>query len=67
VGGRDCSSASAEDAPLLGLETYDPALAIEMLQSFLEEDAEENRQTLEFLMEALNEGRPEDQKIFPDK
>ena len=56
-----------EDAPLIGLETYDPDAAIELLQSFLEQDAEEHCRTLEYLMEALDEGRPEGQKLFPDK
>jgi myo-inositol catabolism protein IolC len=55
-----------EDAPLIGLETYDPEAVIELLDSFLEQDAEEHRKTLEFLIEALNEGRPEGQKIFPE-
>jgi hypothetical protein len=57
--------ARAEDAPLVGLETYDAALAVELLQSLRAGDAEEQRATLEFLMQALDEGRPEGQKLFP--
>lgn len=57
-----------EDAPLIGLETYDPEAAIEFLRSLREEgDVEEQRATLEFLMEALDEGRPEELKHFPKK
>jgi hypothetical protein len=55
-----------EDAPLIGLETYDPEAAIAFLRSLREEgDAEEQRAELEFLMQALDEGRPEGQKLFP--
>ena len=54
-------------APLIGLETYDPSAAIELLQSLREGDADEQRATLEFLMQALNEGRSEGLKIFPEK
>ncbi len=54
-------------APLIGLETYDPEAVIKVLQSFLEQDAEEHRATLEFLMRALNEGRPEGHKMFPEQ
>ncbi len=51
-------------APLVGLETYDPEAVVEVLRSFREGEAEEQRETLEYLMKALNEGRPEGQKIF---
>ena len=55
-----------EAAPILGLETYDPGAAIELLRSLREEgDAEEQRATLEFLIEALNESRPEGLEMFP--
>ncbi len=56
-----------EAAPLIGLETYDPEAAIAVLKSFLEQDADEHRAMLEFLMDALDEGRPEGLKIFPDR
>lgn len=57
-----------EDAPLLGLETYDPEAAIEFIRSLLEEgDVEEQRATFEFLKEALNAGRPQGQKVFPEE
>lgn len=59
--------ANPADAPLVGLETYDPEAAIAVLQSFLEQDADEHRATLEFLMDALDEGRPEGLKIFPER
>ena len=55
------------NAPLIGLEPYDPEAAIVLLQTFLQQDADEHRATLEFLMDALNEGRPEGLKIFPDR
>ena len=54
-------------APLIGLESYDPSAAIELLQSLREGDADEQRATLEYLMQALDEGRPEGLKIFPGK
>jgi len=54
-------------APLIGLETYDPSAAIELLQSLREGDADEQRATLEYLMQALDEGRSEGLKIFPEK
>ena len=57
-----------EDAPLLGLETYDPEAAIELIRSLREEgDVEEQRATFEFLKEALNAARPEGQKVFPEE
>jgi hypothetical protein len=56
-----------EDAPLIGLETYDPEAAIEFLRSLRGDDVEEQRETLALLMKALNEGRPEGLKIFPDE
>jgi hypothetical protein len=49
------------------LESYDPSAAIELLQSLREGDADEQRATLEYLMQALDEGRSEGFKIFPDK
>ncbi|MGH2615904.1 MAG: hypothetical protein ACRDJC_11735 [Thermomicrobiales bacterium] len=56
------------NAPLIGLETYDPEAIIKLLRSIREDgDVEEQRVTLKFLMQALNEGRPEGQKIFPDE
>ena len=54
-------------APLIGLETYDPSAAIELLQSLRDGDVDEQRATLEHLMQALDEGRPEGLKIFPEK
>jgi hypothetical protein len=57
--------ARPEDAPLVGWESYDPSAAIEVLRSFLEQDAEEHRRAFEFLKEALNEGRPAGQEMFP--
>ena len=56
-----------EAAPLIGLETYDPDAAIALLQT-LEEggDEEEQRATLEFLIKALNESRPEGFRLFPE-
>ena len=59
--------ANPADAPIVGLDDYDPEAAIEVLRSFREQDAEEHRKTLEFLIEALNEGRPEGSKIFPEE
>jgi hypothetical protein len=56
-----------EAVPLIGLETYDPEAAIAVLESFLEQDAEEHRATLEFLMDAIDEDRPEGLKIFPGR
>jgi hypothetical protein len=56
-----------EAAPLIGLETYDPEAIIELLRSFREQDPEEHRATMEFLIEALNESRPEGFKMFPDE
>jgi len=54
-------------APLVNLETYDPDAIVELLRSFREEDSEEHRRTLEFLIEALNGGRPEGRKMFPEE
>ena len=54
-------------APLIGLESYDPSGAIELLQSLREGDADEQRATLDYLMQALDEGRSEGLKIFPEK
>jgi hypothetical protein len=51
-------------APLIGLETYDPSAAIELLQSLREGNADEQRATLEYLMQALDQGRPEGQRVF---
>jgi hypothetical protein len=56
-----------EAAPLFGLETCDPEAAIAVLESFLGQDAEEHRATLEFLMDAIDEDRPEGRKIFPER
>ncbi len=58
--------ANPPNAPLVNLETSDPDAVIE-LRSFREEDPEEHRRTLEFLIEALNEGRPEGRKILPEE
>lgn len=56
------------NAPLVGLETYDPEGAIALLRSLREEgDVDEQRRTLEFLIHALNESRPEGLKMFPDE
>jgi hypothetical protein len=38
---------------------------IELLNSWDQEDAEEQRETLEFLMRALDEDRPSYRKLFP--
>ena len=54
-------------APLIGLETYDPSAVIELFHSLREGDANEQRATLEYLMQALDEGRSEGLKIFPEK
>lgn len=57
-----------EAAPLVGLDTYDPEAAIALLQMLQEEgDAEEQRATLEFLIQALNESRPDGFKMFPEE
>lgn len=57
-----------EAAPLIGLETYDPEAAIEILRKLREEgDAEEQRATLEFLKQALNESRPKGFGVFPEE
>ena len=56
--------ADPANAPLVNLETYDPDAIIELLRSFREQDTEDQRRTLEFLIEALNEGRSEDFKTF---
>jgi hypothetical protein len=53
--------------PLIGLETYDPEAAIAVLKSILEQDAEEHRATLQFLMDAIDEDRPEGLKIVPER
>jgi hypothetical protein len=53
-------------APLIGLETYDPSAAIELFHSLREGDVDEQRATLEYLMQALDEGRSESLKIFPE-
>lgn len=39
--------------------------AIEMLKEWQREDPEEQRETLEFLMKALDEDRPSHRKLFP--
>ena len=54
-------------APLVGLENFSPELAIEALRSFREGDADEQRATHEFLIEALDEGRPKGHNLFPTK
>jgi hypothetical protein len=55
------------NAPLIGLETYDPEAAIEVLCRLREEgDADEQRATLEFLKQALNESRPKGFGVFPE-
>lgn len=59
--------ANPATAPLVNLETYDPIAIIELLRSFREEDPEDQRRTLEFLIEAFNEGRPDDLKKFPEE
>jgi hypothetical protein len=56
-----------EDAPLIGLETYDPDAAIEFLRSLMEQDPEEHRRTLAFLKQALDENRPPGQKLFDEE
>lgn len=57
-----------EAAPLIGLETHDPEAAIALLQSLEEEgDKEEQQVTLEFLIQALNESRPDRLKMFPEE
>lgn len=37
---------------------------IDLLNAWEREDAEEQRETLEFLMKALDEDRPSDRKLF---
>ena len=54
-------------APLIGLETYDPSAAIGFLQALREGNADEQRATLQYLMQTLDEGRPEGLKIFPEE
>jgi hypothetical protein len=57
-----------EAAPLIGLETYDPEAVIELLRTLREEgDPEEQRETLEFLKQALNESRPKGLGVFPEE
>ena len=53
--------------PNLKPYAYDPNAAIELLQSLRTGDADEQRATLEYLMQALDEGRSEGLKIFPEK
>jgi hypothetical protein len=56
------------NAPIVGLETYDPEAVIELLRQLREEgDAEEQRETLEFLKQAFNEGRPKGFGVFPEE
>ena len=57
-----------EAAPLIGLETYDPEAAIDVLRRLREEgDVEEQRATLEFLKQTLNESRPKGFGVFPEE
>ena len=46
------------------LEDFDPELAIEAIRSLREGNADEQREVLEFLMQALDAERPEGQRIF---
>ncbi len=39
--------------------------AIEMLNEWMQEDPEEQRETLEYLMRVLDEDRPSYRKLFP--
>lgn len=59
--------ANPANAPLVNLETYNPEAIIELLRSFREEDPEDQRRTLQFLIEAFNAGRPDDLKKFPEE
>jgi hypothetical protein len=44
---------------------WDPQRAIALLDRFMEEDEEEQRETLAYLKKALDEGRPDGEKLFP--
>lgn len=62
------SGANPANAPLVGLKSYDPEGAIELLRSLREEgDVEEQRATFEFLKQALNESRPKGFGVFPEE
>jgi len=43
----------------------DPAALGRLLQEWMQEDAQEQRETFEFLRRALDEHRPEGYKLFP--
>jgi hypothetical protein len=54
-----------ENAAEMELPATNPESAIALLQSWCEEDAEEQRETWEFLKTALDEDRLSDRKLFP--
>ena len=54
-----------ESATEIELPATDAESAIALLQSWCEEDAEEQRETWEFLKTALDEDRLSDRKLFP--
>ena len=60
------AQSSAYGAPL---PPFDPEAAIAVLQSFYEGDAEEQRETFEYLKRALNEDRASggERLLFPDE
>lgn len=54
-----------ESAAEMELPATDAASAIALLQSWCDEDAQEQRETWEFLKTALDQDRLSDRKLFP--
>ena len=59
--------AELQDESVAGMElpATDAESAIALLQSWCDEDAQEQRETWEFLKTALDEDRLSDRKLFP--
>ena len=47
-------------------QTQKQLALIQLLESWLEEDEQEQRETLEYLLQVLDEDRLSDRKLFPN-
>jgi hypothetical protein len=50
-----------------GRGSFRPETALEVIRSFREGDPQEQEKSLRELMHALDEDRPEGQKLFPER
>ncbi len=61
----DTVAKDIEDAAELKRQSEALAAYVERWTNVSDEEAEEQRETMEYLVKALDEHRPEDRKLFP--